>query len=134
MDNLVGNVVLGFAVSGATATATYALVCSLAGGTGLGFMSALRLGIGRIAGRWPVILTVGASVALGFLLAVALLPARSVDPAIAQACQRAVTTLLTTRDPVDLERSRILVSELGCSIRNALAQGGQATDPGQPAL
>ena len=134
MDNLVGNVALGFAVFGTTATATYALACSLAGGTGLGLMSVLRLGIARIAGRGPAILTVGTSVALGFLLAVALLPARSVDPAIAQACQRAVTTLLTTHDPVDLERSRILVGELGCSVRDALAQGGQATDPGRPAL
>ncbi len=127
--DLIGNVLLGFAVSGGSATTFYILWCYAAGEHGRrtspGLASMLRLRLERVMSRWPAILLTSMSALLGFLLAVAVLPASNTDPATAQTCRRTVTTLLITHDAVDLERSRILIGELGCNVRSdVLAQGG----------
>lgn len=120
--DLIGNLLLGFAVSGVTATTFYVLWSYAVGEhgvrTGPGLASMLRFGFERVISRWPAILLAGMSASLGFLLAVAVPPASSTDPVIAQTCHRAVITLFTTHDAVDLERSRILIGELGCNVRN----------------
>jgi len=55
--DLIGNLLLGFAVSGVTATTFYTLWCYAAGGHGVRISSApasmLRLGIERVMSRWP---------------------------------------------------------------------------------
>ena len=43
-------------------------------------------------------------------------------PATRKACDRAVEMLLTSRDPVELQRSGILIHELDCSIGRRLPE------------
>ena len=43
---------------------------------------------------------------------------RQLDPI----CDRVVERLLTTRDPVELERSRILVNQLDCSVSDRITK------------
>ena len=42
------------------------------------------------------------------------------DRALRTVCDRVVEHLLTTNDPVELERSRILVSQVGCDVSRRL--------------
>ena len=43
-------------------------------------------------------------------------------PAIRKACDRAVEALLTSRDPIELQRSCILIHDLDCSISRRLPE------------
>lgn len=51
---------------------------------------------------------------------------RSTDASTAQACTR----IVATQNAVELERSRYLVTELGCSVRGTLPVLGAAADAG----
>ncbi len=66
----------------------------------------------------PVWLTVIVSLLVGEVLDV-LSPSAS-SRKLHVVCDRVVERLLTTRDPVELERSRILVNTLGCSVSDRM--------------
>ncbi len=66
------------------------------------------------------LLALGLAALVGFGIGAAVMAPRSTDASTAQACTRTVATLLTTQNAVELERSRYLVAELGCSVRGVL--------------
>ncbi len=76
------------------------------------------------------LLALGLAALVGFGIGTAVMAPRSTDSSTAQACTRIVATLLATQNAVELERSRYLVAELGCSVRGALATVGAVADAG----
>ena len=69
---------------------------------------AMVLGAGGVAGT---------SLAIVLLTGIVRLP----DKRLHMACDHVVETLLTTHDPVELERARILVKVLDCDVENRIA-------------
>lgn len=90
--------------------------------------------LGTAVRRSPASLLAGLAGLVGFGLGAAVMAPRGPDPATARACSRVATTLLETRDAVELDRSRYLVRELGCDMRAALAETEAAANlaPGLP--
>jgi len=98
----------------------------------------LRWHAGGSVQRSSALLLVGFAALVGFGLGAAITGSRGPDAYAVQTCNRTVAALLTTRDAVELERSRYLVGELGCSIRASLpglgaAQEAVASLPGSDA-
>ncbi len=80
-----------------------------------------RFGFGARApaGVWVgFAMVVGAGGVVGISLAIVLLSGvtRLPDEKLRKACDHTVETLLTTHDPVELERARILVNILDCGV------------------
>ena len=86
----------------------------------------LRWHAGGSVQRSSALLLVGFAALVGFGLGAVVMEPRGSDAYAVQACNRTVATLLATRDAVELERSRYLVGELGCSIRASLPGLGAA--------
>lgn len=93
-----------------------------------GLIPTLHYRLGTFLRRNVNLLALALAALVGFGVGAAIMAPRSLDPDAAQACTRITATLLTTRDVVELERSRYLVGELGCSIRNALPAAEAAAD------
>ena len=88
----------------------------------------LRWHAGGSVQRSSALLLVGFAALVGFGLGAVVMEPRGLDAYAVQTCNRTVATLLTTRDAVELERSRYLVGELGCSIRASLPGLGAAQE------
>lgn len=71
-------------------------------------------------------LALGLAALVGIGIGAAAMAPRSTDASTAQACTR----IVATQNAVELERSRYLVAELGCSVRGTLPVLGAAADAG----
>ena len=71
------------------------------------------------AGPWVVVSVVWAAAIIAMAAVVALEP-EDFRPAVADVCDDAVRTLLTTKDMVELERSKYLIGKLRCRVRTRL--------------
>jgi anti-sigma-K factor RskA len=71
------------------------------------------------AGPWVVVSTVWAAAIIA-MAAAALLEPEDFRPAVAEVCDDAVHALLTTKDLVELERSKFLIEKLRCRVRTRL--------------
>lgn len=137
MADLLRTFVFGIAVAGGTFLACLTLF-NLATDEpdpnhGPGVLPTLRWRLGTLIQRNPAPLLIGTAALAGFGLGALFMAPRGLDAATAQACTRTVATLLTTRDAVELERSRYLVGELGCDVHAALP-GVEATADAAPGL
>jgi len=77
---------------------------------------------GSFLGRvpwWLVTLLLVVAIWIGAVAAIVSIFSRS-DTVLGTACDRVVEHLLTTHDPVELERSRILVNQIGCDVSRRL--------------
>ena len=73
------------------------------------------------ASAWSVLWTsVFAVAAFVFFGAVVALEPEDFRPATAEVCDDAVHTLMTTKDMVELERSKYLIGKLRCRVRTRL--------------
>jgi hypothetical protein len=61
-------------------------------------------------------------IGLAALLVVAVVVAPPISTKATRACDQAVSTLLNTKDAVELERSRILIDQLSCSVAKRLPE------------
>ena len=71
------------------------------------------------AGLWVVVSTVWVVAGVMITAAVVLEP-EDFRPAVADVCDDAVHTLMTTKDMVELERSKYLIGKLRCRVRARL--------------
>jgi hypothetical protein len=59
-------------------------------------------------------------VAIAIMTAAVVLEPEDFRPAVADVCDDAVHTLMTTKDMVELERSKYLIGKLRCRVRTRL--------------
>jgi hypothetical protein len=71
------------------------------------------------AGPWVVVSVVWIAAIIAIATAVLLEP-EDFRPAVADVCDDAVHTLMTTKDMVELERSKYLIGKLRCRVRTRL--------------
>ena len=71
------------------------------------------------AGPWVAVSTVWVAAMVTITAAVVLEP-EDFRPAVADVCDDAVHTLMTTKDMVELERSKYLIGKLRCRVRTRL--------------
>jgi hypothetical protein len=71
------------------------------------------------AGPWIVVSAVWIATMVA-MAAAAVLEPEDFRPAVADVCDDAVATLLTTKDMVELERSKYLIGKLRCRVRTRL--------------
>jgi len=71
--------------------------------------------------RWPELSGGAVGIVMSALIVVAIAVAPPIPTTAARACDQAVSTLLSTKDAVELERARILIDELSCSVATRLS-------------
>lgn len=124
MGDLLANFVLYFAGVVVCTFAFYALFNLVTDkpdpNRGPGFVPAVRWHVATFVEHYPAMPPLTLAALAGLAVGAAAMAPKGLDPAAARVCTRTVATLLTTRDAVELERSRYLVAELGCSVRGAL--------------
>jgi hypothetical protein len=74
--------------------------------------------------RWWTAMAFCASVVLGSIAVIATLPAATATKAEMQLCDKAVSTVLSSTDPVELQRAGIIVRNLRCAIGFRLDAAG----------
>jgi hypothetical protein len=74
--------------------------------------------------QWWTAMALIAAVVLGSIVVIATLPAATATKAELRLCDKAVSTVLSSTDPVELQRASIIVRNLRCSIGLRLDEAG----------
>jgi hypothetical protein len=74
--------------------------------------------------RWWTAMAFCASVVLGSIVFIATLPPATATKAEMRLCDTAVSTVLSSTDPVELQRAGIIVRNLRCTIGLRLDEAG----------
>jgi hypothetical protein len=74
--------------------------------------------------RWWTAMAFIAAVVLGSIVVIANLPPATATKAEMRLCDKAVSTVLSSTDPVELQRAGIIVSNLRCTIGLRLDEAG----------